>query len=141
MQKLFKILYSRLSQKHIVFIAFLNFQNLKFWKLLYFGVFFKFPKLKILETSIFFFLFFQKLKKIIISLIYKGIIVIFSVSLPMVYIYMLCKIFDPTTWRTSRTTNTRRWRSTPKVWVTQNFIKKLNDRKEVTGTQEGNTLF
>ena len=35
--------------------------------------------------------FFSKFKKINISLIYKAIIVIFSVSLPMVNIYKFCK--------------------------------------------------
>ena len=35
------------------------------------------------------------------SLIYKAIIVIFSVNLSIVNIYKFCKIFDPTTWRTS----------------------------------------
>ena len=49
------------------------------------------PKLKILETSIFFFFFsFPKFKKLNISLIYKAIIVIL-VSLPMVNIYNFCK--------------------------------------------------
>ena len=58
---------------------------------------FKFPKILILETSIYFvvfLLFFSpKFKKLNISLIYKAIIVIFSVSLPMVNIYKYCKKF------------------------------------------------
>ena len=44
---------------------------------------FKFPKLKLETSIIFFFFFFPKFKKLNISLIYKAIIVIFSVSLPM----------------------------------------------------------
>ena len=52
-------------------------------------LFFKFPKLKFLETSIYYFFSFllQKFKKLNISLIYKEIIV----SPPMVNIYKFCK--------------------------------------------------
>ena len=52
-----------------------------------------------------------------------GIIVIFSVNLPMVSIYKFCKKrnFDPTTWRTLRTTS--KWRSTQKIRATEHFIK------------------
>ena len=90
---------------------------------------FKFPKLNILETSIFrFFRFFPKFNT---SLIYKAIIVI-SVTLPMLNNYKFCKKrnVDPTTLRTSRTTS--RWLSTQKVWATQNFKKeKMTGRVDI----------
>ena len=81
-----------------------------------------FPKIKNFQNFYisFFFVFFPKFKKLNISLIYKAIIIIFSVSLPMVN-------FNPTTLRTLRTTS--RWRSTQKVWASQNSIKKQNDQK------------
>ena len=59
-------------------------------------VLFKYPKLKLLETSIFrfsfsFFPLFPMLKKLNISLIYKAIVVIFSVDLTMINLYKFCK--------------------------------------------------
>ena len=76
----------------------------------------------------FLFLFFPKIIKLNISLIYKAIIIFFSVSLPMLNIYKFCKkeIFDLTTWRTSRTT--AMWSSNQKDWAkkfhqTQNYRK------------------
>ena len=88
--------------------------------------------LKLLEVLVFLFSFFPKFKKLNISLIYWAIIVIFSVSLPMVNLnkFFLKRNFDTTTWRTSRTTS--RWRSTKKVRATQNFIKdKMTGRVDI----------
>ena len=47
--------------------------------------------LKLLEVLVFFFFLFPKFKKLNISLIYEAIIVIFSVSLPMVNLNKFCK--------------------------------------------------
>ena len=62
------------------------------WNRFWFDIF-KFTKINILETSIFCFTFFSflKFKKSNISLIYKAIIVIFLVSLPIVNTYKLCR--------------------------------------------------
>ena len=54
----------------------------------------------------------SKLKKLNISTMYDAIIVIFSVNLPMVFIYKFCNPFNPTTRRTSRTSSRRSLRNT-----------------------------
>ena len=75
-----------------------------------------------------FFADFSKMRQSILTLqdilsIMKFFVKFFIVNLPMLNIYKFHKKrnFDPTTWRTSRTTS--RWRSTQKVRATQNFIK------------------
>ena len=72
----------------------------------------------------FFSSFFSKVQKVKYLHIYKAMIVKISVNLSMVNIYN----FDPTTWRTSRTTS--RWWWTQKVRATQNFIKRRNNWKD-----------
>ena len=57
--------------------------------------------------TFFFFIFFPKLKKLNISAIYKANIFIFSVNLPMAFIYKLCKYFVSTPRRTLRTSQVR----------------------------------
>ena len=55
-------------------------------------------------------------------------------SFPYIVVHFIIHTFDPTIWRTSRTTS--RWRSTQKVWATQNFIKnkKLPEGSIYSGT-------
>ena len=85
-------------------------------------VLFKFLKYSILETSIFCFsCSFSKVQKVkYLSHLKSNYPNFFGESSYCFY------LFDPTTRRTSRTSN--RWCSTKKVWATQNFIKKITKR-------------
>ena len=81
-----------------------------------------------METSIFRFLFFSSKVQKVKYLPYFFVFSFFSESSYGKYLQVLWKRnFNPTTWRTSRTTS--RWCWTQKVWATQSFIKKQNDRK------------